>query len=245
MSDGEADCPTPFVAFRDVFLPVTCPVCGVQGAAPCPACAAGFRRAPSLPAPPHVDCCLALLAYQDGGRDLIARLKYRNARSSLPFLAAGLAALVAAEGLVADVVTWAPTTAARRRARGFDQAEMLARAVARRLGPGVACRRLLLRPPGAAQTGQPLDARRLGPAFHPARPSPPTVLLVDDVVTSGATVAAAARTLRAAGATRVHVLAAARTPRQPPPGVGIHSECVAVCGSVVESRSQSQAKRPT
>ena len=69
-----------------------------------------------------------------------------------------------------DVVTWAPTTAARRRQRGFDQAELLARALARRLH--VPCRRLLLRPPGNAQTGQPLDVRRAGPAFHPARPSP-------------------------------------------------------------------------
>ena len=187
-------------------------MCGALGAAPCPACAAELRPAPALPPPPTVDSCRALLAYEGAGRELVARLKYRNARSSLPFLADRLAALVDDDTPV-DVVTWAPTTAVRRRQRGFDQAELLARALARRLR--VPCRRLLVRPPGNAQTGQPLDVRRAGPTFHPARPSPPPspphVLLVDDVVTSGATVAAAARTLKANGAVQVHVVAAART----------------------------------
>lgn len=165
-----------------------------------------------MPPPAGADSCLALLAYEGAARDLVSRLKYRNARSSVPFLADGMAGLAAAEDLVVDVVTWAPTSGARRRERGFDQAELLARAVARRIGP-VPCRALLLRIPGPAQTGRTLESRREGPAFRPARPCPPTVLLVDDVVTSGATMAAAAAVLRSAGAIRVHVLAAARTPR--------------------------------
>ncbi|HVF13755.1 MAG TPA: phosphoribosyltransferase family protein [Acidimicrobiales bacterium] len=236
-----------------MFLPVSCPVCGALGKAPCATCAAALRRAPAMPVPVGVDTCAALLAYEGVGRELVARLKYRNARSSMPFLARGVAALTDNLGPV-DVVTWAPTTAARRRDRGFDQAELLARAVARRLDRGeVACRRLLLRPPGPAQTGQPIQSRRDGPSFLPVGRVPPRVLLVDDVVTSGATVAAAARALRAAGAVEVHVVAAARTPRiparmsarVPAPPSGLHSPRVAVCGSVVESRCQSQAKRPT
>jgi predicted amidophosphoribosyltransferase len=225
-----------------MFMPRSCPVCGALGAAPCASCAAGLRRAGPAPAPVGVDTCLALVIYEGVGRELVARLKYRNARSSVPFLARAMAAMVAGGGPF-DVVTWAPTTAARRRERGFDQAELLARAVARRLG-GTPCRALLLRPPGNPQTGQPLDVRRAGPAFHPARPAPARVLLVDDVVTSGATMSAAARALRSAGARHVDAVAVARTPRtwSDP---GLHSDRVAVCGSVVESRRQSQAKRPT
>jgi len=110
-----------------------------------------------------------------------------------------------------EVVTWAPTTPARVRARGFDQARLLAGAVARQLG--VPCQPLLRRGSGPAQTGQGVAARHAGPAFS-ARQSigGRRVLLVDDVVTTGATVVAAARALKDAGAEAGHAVAAARTP---------------------------------
>lgn len=194
-----------------MLLPRTCPICRRPGPAPCGPCAAALLPAPSLATPPEVDACIALVAYEDGGRELLARLKYRNARDALRWLAGGMAAAVAGSASPpADVVTWAPTTAARRRARGFDQAELLARAVARTLG--LPCRRLLHRRPGAPQTGRDLHGRRAGPEFTARRRAPPRVLLVDDVVTSGATVTAAARALRAAGAVQVVAVAGARTP---------------------------------
>lgn len=190
-----------------MLIPVECPVCGARGRAPCLACAALLRRAPSVPAPAGVDRCRALLDYEGAGRELVARLKYRNARSSVPFLARGMAGLV--EGPV-EVVTWAPTAPARMRARGFDQAEVLARAVARRIG--VRARPLLRRAPGPPQTGRDAAGRRAGPVFSPRRRVPAAaVLLVDDVVTTGATAAAAAVALRQGGARRVEVVAAART----------------------------------
>jgi len=167
-----------------------------------------LRPAPSLPAPPGVDSCAAFLTYDGAGRELVARLKYRNARGSVPFLARGMAATVVEP---VDLVTWAPTTPARLRARGFDQARLLARAVAGDLG--VPCRPLLRRGPGPAQTGRDAVARHVGPAFLARTPlAGRRVLLVDDVVTTGATVAAAARALKEVGAATVHVVAAARTP---------------------------------
>jgi predicted amidophosphoribosyltransferase len=219
-----------------VLLPVTCPVCGARGRAPCPRCAAGLGAAPALLPPAGVDSCRALLAYDGVGRELVARMKYRNARTAVPVLARALAALVAGHGAF-DAVTWVPTTAARRRSRGFDQAEVLARAVARALR--LPCRGLLRRRPGPPQTGRSLAARRAGPSLAARGPVPTSVLLIDDVVTTGATVSAAAAALRAAGASEVHVLAAARTPPR-----GVHCG-MAVRGSVVESRRQPQAKRPT
>jgi predicted amidophosphoribosyltransferase len=150
-----------------------------------------------------------MLAYGGAGRELVARLKYRNARASVGYLARGMAALVV-RGEV-DVVTWAPTTPARLRARGFDQARLLARGVARRLA--LPCRPLLRRLPGPGQTGRDAAARYAGPEFAPRRSlRGARVLLVDDVVTTGATVSAAARALRSAGAGEVRVVAAARTP---------------------------------
>ena len=191
-----------------MFLPTSCPVCGAQGPAPCEGCAAQLRRAPALAPPVGVESCAALLAYAGAGRELVARLKYRNARSSVPFLARGMAGLVVEP---VDLVTWAPTTPARLRARGFDQARVLARAVARQLG--LPCRPLLRRAAGPAQTGRDAAARFAGPAFAARRPlDGRRVLLVDDVVTTGATVSAAAAALRRAGAGEVRVVAAARTP---------------------------------
>lgn len=191
----------------DVIFPVRCPCCGALGGAPCDGCAATLRPAPSLPPPAALDRCLALFAYEGAARPLVSKLKYRNHRDALPGLADALAALVTEP---VDVVTWAPTTPARRRARGFDHAELLARRVA--AARGVPCAALLHRPPGPAQTGRGAADRRRGPTFDGLRRAPPTVLVVDDVATTGATLTAAARALRAAGATTVIGLVAARTP---------------------------------
>jgi predicted amidophosphoribosyltransferase len=181
----------------------------MRGPAPCDACAAKLRAAPSLVTPPGLDRCSAVLAYEGAGRELIARLKYRNARATVARLADAMAALV--DPAAVDVVTWAPTTPGRRRRRGFDQAELLARMVARRVRRP--CRRLLIRKTGPSQTGRVAVERRAGPCFLP-RPAARDrrVLLVDDVITTGATVRAGASALRAAGARTVIAVAAARTP---------------------------------
>jgi ComF family protein len=149
-----------------------------------------------------------VLAYEGGGRELVARLKYRNARSALRWLAVQMAAPIDAASI--DVVTWVPTTTARRRERGFDQAELLARAVARELG--LPCRELVRRRGGPLQTGRTALERRRGPIVERrAHEIPRRVLLVDDVVTTGTSVSVVARTLRSGGAQFVRVCAAART----------------------------------
>lgn len=178
----------------------------------CGTCLATVRPAPQLAVPPGLDALFVPFAYEGVVRELVARAKYRNRHAALSWLAHQMAITVA-QGAPVDVVTWAPTTARRRRARGFDQAELLATAIASELHRPVRAR--LRRGAGAAQTGATRAARADAPIFVPTRtngvrPRAEAVLLVDDVITTGATLRAAARALRGGGTVHVVGVTAAR-----------------------------------
>ncbi len=197
-----------------MLLPTSCGGCGRSGWVVCPPCAAALVPAAPVPDVVGVDTVAALLDYAGPARQLVAGLKYRNNRGALDWLARGLGGLVGEEP---DALTWVPTTAARARRRGFDQAELLARALGRHLDRPV--RPLLERVGGPAQTGLDRAARRAGPRLRPRGPAPAVVLVVDDVVTTGASLARAAEVLRAAGARRVLAVAAAHPSRPATPPV--------------------------
>jgi predicted amidophosphoribosyltransferase len=192
----------------DAVFPAVCVGCGRRGAAVCAACVGTLAPATGAPPPPpFVDEWFACYAYDGLVRELVARIKYRNSRAVLPFFAD---AIVDRLRWNVDAVTWPPTTTARRRERGFDHAALLARAVARRLD--VPAPSLLTRATRAPQTGRPYAQRHDGVRFTSTTPAAHTVLLVDDVATTGATLRAAARALRDAGVKRVVAATVARTP---------------------------------
>ena len=196
----------------ELLFPGTCPGCGARAEPVCEDCAAGLVSAPQLPPPVGLDACDAAFAYEGAARELIARIKYRNRRTAVPWLAdAMVSALGSAYRTDSSlrVVTWVPTTRERRRARGFDHAELLARAVGDRMR--LPTRGLLARGVGPAQTGRSRRLRIEGPPLRGRSAlDGRSVLLVDDVLTTGGTLRSGAQALRCAGAGSVRGLVAAR-----------------------------------
>jgi predicted amidophosphoribosyltransferase len=154
----------------------------------------------------------APVAYEGPARDLVRALKFRGALSLAREMAA-IAVASAPAGLLRGVLVPVPLHPVRLRRRGFNQAAVLAAEIARRtdLGRSDCLRR---RGAGPPQVGRTRTARLTGPAgsIEPCGRAPPVALIVDDVVTTGATLAACAAALREAGAKEVAAIAFARTP---------------------------------
>jgi len=192
-----------------VLLGSTCVVCRHDGGPVCRACSAGLELATPTVPPRAVDGWMALLVYDPGARAVITSLKNGQRRDLVAWLADQMADRRPAP--TGAVVTWAPTGARRRGRRGFDQAELLARALARRWG--LPCRSTLRRAPGPPQAGRRGAQRRENPAFRLRGRAPRAVLVVDDVATTGATLTAAARALRGGGAVEVRAVVVAHAAR--------------------------------
>jgi competence protein ComFC len=219
----------------DLLLPRRCLVCGTNGRQLCAACRDALPRIqPPLcsrcgaPTAWPVERCRecagrrlaftaarAAVAYDGAVRRLVADWKERGLRG----LAHEAAAVVAAHlpAPAADSLTFVPADAARRLERGHHPAGRLAAALAGRWS--LPCDALLERVGTARrQRGLSLADRRRNVAgsFRPRGPVAGTIVLVDDVYTTGATVSAAAAALRRAGAARVEVVSFARAIRGSP-----------------------------
>jgi predicted amidophosphoribosyltransferase len=157
----------------------------------------------------------APVAYEGPARDLVSALKFRAAAALADAMAAQIAARAPQRLLEGASLVPVPLHPARLRRRGFNQAERLASALARRTGlPIAGC--LERRGGAGAQVGRGrLDravAVREVVAPRSGARIPARTLIVDDVATTGATLAACAVALRSAGAHRIAAVAYARTP---------------------------------
>lgn len=221
------------------MFPDVCVACGAGLPARrrhlCDECERGLRVRPGSLALPRGTCgsgdtpdagsadrAFYALEFEGAARALIHALKYRGAVSIAGVLAE-LSAEAALRACVTrpDLVTPVPLHPVRLRERGFNQSELIASRLAALLG--TPSRRTLTRirsAPPQARLGRRQRLSLAPAAFRASRdaPGPGRVLLVDDVTTTGATLAAASSALSAAGAEEVVCFAVAGTATEPRAG---------------------------
>lgn len=208
----------------NLFFPLKCPFCGriVEEPAPCARCRKELPWVESggvLRRLPGGAECVSPLYYEGRVRDCLLRMKFHDYPAAAEPLGR-LIAQCAAEELSGrfDVVTWTPVGPKRLKKRGYDQARLLAESACRcwETAPE---RLLTKRRDNPAQSSlESADARKrnVKNVYSPApgaRIAGRRVLLVDDIVTTGATLSECARILQENGAADV-VCAAAATPRR-------------------------------
>lgn len=207
--------PSPLASLLRLLAPARCAACDLalvmdeEGF--CGGCDLLLDVLPAAQRPPRE--AAAGFAYGGPLAEAICRLKYGGRTDLAGALGRRLADLCAGYAGEVDVVMPLPLHAERLRERGFNQAALLARPVARTLGLALDARSLRRVRPTAVQASLPRP-RRLdnvrGAFVARASTRPARVLLIDDVRTTGATLASAADALLASGHPRVYTLALAR-----------------------------------
>jgi ComF family protein len=222
-------------ALLDLLYPRRCAGCGVGSWPFCASCAAALVTlqppwcsrcgkpaeeplSACIDCPPRpIDEARSPFLYRGPARAALHKLKFAGWRTAAQALGAAMASV---NRFPSDAVSWVPLSRARRSRRGYDQAAALAGAVSGLLGPPAVhmLERTRDTPAQAQRTGaERRKAMRGAFRFAGRDPPPPRVLLVDDVLTTGATAAECARVLRSAGARSVGLLVAARALSGPPP----------------------------
>lgn len=190
-----------------------CAMCGSEIGPICPGCLHElFEAVPvTAPSPDPISGVLGVAPYGGGLKEAIHRLKYGRRPALAGPLGRVMGAAAGSVGLPGDVLVPVPLHPLRERERGFNQSELLAGAAAEVLGlplsGGNLRRRRYTRPQaklsGAARGD---NVRGAFTVLAPGEFSGATVILVDDVFTTGSTAAECGRVLASAGTREVYVL---------------------------------------
>jgi predicted amidophosphoribosyltransferase len=197
------------------LVPPVCAACGRAcrpGAVLCSRCSRRLGAMDPLcgAGPPGLDAAWSSAPHESVARDLVSALKFRRLLPVADLIADRIDWLAPSTHLSGTIVP-VPTARLRTALRGFDPAAEIAAALAERTGlPLSHC---LSRRGGGRQVGK-RRAARIGhpPIVRPKGPVPKSALLVDDVLTTGATLSSCAQALRQAGSVRVAAITFTRRP---------------------------------
>lgn len=164
----------------------------------------------------NIDKCLAPLYYEGSVRESLHRYKFSSLTAYADIYSEFMGKCIDENGISCDIITWIPLSRRRLKKRGYDQAELLARLIAKR--QGLDCIRLLKKlrdNPPQSGTGSPekrkANVKGIYSCIKPELVKDRTILLIDDIVTTGATLSEAAGMLKKAGASAVYCAAVARS----------------------------------
>ena len=205
----------------ELLYPTRCAFCHQltqNGAGVCPRCREKLpytRGAGLKQSFPHVSECVSPLYYEGDVRASLLRYKFHGVTAYAKVYGEFLSKSIDESQISCDIITWVPLSRRRLRRRGYDQARLLAEELAGRMG--LPCAALLRKTrDNPAQSGTGNAAKRkanVAGLYEPVQPElfqGKRVLLVDDIVTTGATLSECAKTLHTAGAARVSAITVAR-----------------------------------
>ncbi len=207
----------------DLLFPRKCLLCGkILERSELDLCSQCRIDAPECPIAkqklPYLDSWVAVWYYEDTARESLLRYKFHGVRAYAP----GYGRLLAMKLLEAhsedfDILTWIPISRRRKLKRGFDQVELLAKYVGKELGktPQPTLKKIRHNRPQSGLVDRSQRQSNVLGAYRvldPEAVSGKRILLLDDIITTGATAGEAARLLLTAGAKEVHfgAVAAAR-----------------------------------
>lgn len=205
----------------DLLYPPKCVFCAsLLGEKEHGICRSCERKLPRLPESRRSDklsgisICAAPFLYRDNVRASLIRFKFENRPGYKDVYADFIAKAIDENQINCDIITWVPISRRRLRARGYDQTRLIAQALSRRLGKP--CMKTLVKTVNnpAQSSLKDADMRKKNvkgvyKCVSPEAVNGKTVLIVDDIVTTGATLKECASTLKGSGAREIAAAALA------------------------------------